>query len=401
MNTAQSSQARPVVMPRTAERNESKTSSKTLVQAKGTVDYALLLVVVILICIGIVMVLSSSYMTTARSAHFSHNPFFFFTQHVVWVLVGTVGLIVAWFVPYTTLRSVAIPFYLITVGFLTGVLFVGFATNGATRWIPFGPIQFQPSELARPAVIFLLAMLIERFKNMATTLHGNLILFGFIMVPALLIIYAGGMSITIIVVVVGAGIIAICSPFFKWYLLTGGLAGTLVAAYLFVDYTFGLSFRGQRFGAWLDPFQYTTGTGWQVIQSLYAIASGGWFGLGVGQSRQATFIPESHNDMIFAVIIEEIGVVGASLVVLLFALLIWRGIVIALRAPNLFCSITALGITLAFGVQAFINMAVVTNLIPNTGVNLPFISYGGTSLVTSMGMVGVLLSISRFSMKKT
>jgi cell division protein FtsW len=166
-------------------------------------------------------------------------------------------------------------------------------------------------------------------------------------------------------------------------------------AFLAYDAIFAGGFRGARVWAWLDPFADPGDSGWQIVQSLYAVASGGWFGQGIGQSRQASFLPEAHNDMIFAIIVEELGFIGGGMILVLFGILIWRGIMVALKAPDTFSSMVAVGIVLSIAFQVVINVGVVTNTIPNTGVQLPFISFGGTSLLVNMAMVGVLLNISR------
>jgi cell division protein FtsW len=190
---------------------------------------------------------------------------------------------------------------------------------------------------------------------------------------------------------VGATILFVASPR-VWYFGAGaGIVGVLGAiAVLAFPYRIG------RIKTWLDPWADPTGTGFQTIQSLYAVASGGLFGLGLGQSRQKTFIPEAYNDIIFAIICEELGLVGAALVIILFAVLIWRGIKIAMNAKDPFRMYVATGITAVFAFQSIINIGVVTNTIPNTGQPLPFVSYGGTSLLFLMGMVGILLNISRY-----
>jgi cell division protein FtsW len=177
----------------------------------------------------------------------------------------------------------------------------------------------------------------------------------------------------------------------------GAGGGGSVVGYLYWLSTRSEHWRGGRFSAWLDPFSDPLRYGFQIIQSLYAIASGGLFGLGIGQSRQKTFLPEAHNDIIFAIICEEIGLAGAAVILLLFGILFWRGIKIALNALDTFSAMTAIGIVLAIASQVIINVAVVTNSIPNTGVTMPFISYGGTSLLVSMSLMGVLLNISRYS----
>ncbi len=207
------------------------------------------------------------------------------------------------------------------------------------------------------------------------------------------------MSAAIITVIIGFGMIFIASKHILRFVLGGAVGAGGLTAYLWyisqnpVDAEGG--FRGERFLAWLDPFKYYEGKGFQIVQSLYAIASGGLFGLGIGQSRQTTFLPEAHNDMVFAIICEELGLVGAAVILLLFGIFIWRGIRVAVNAPDIFGSLTAAGIVLTIATQVIINVGVVTNTIPNTGITMPFVSYGGTSLLVCMTLSGILLNISR------
>jgi len=371
------------------------------VSETGTMDYAMLAIVLILVCIGVVMVFSASYMMTANSARFSHNPFFFFSRGIVWAGIGFVAMLILANFDYRVIRPLSWIFYCVAAALLIAVAIVGVASGGATRWLEIPVIgQFQPSELARPGLIFMLAFLVEKFPKMTGNIPGLAFLLCVVGLLAGLIALPGGLSVAIIVTIIGVGMIAIASPHFKWFVGLGGLGAAAVGLFLWWDSTTGGTFRGRRFSAWLDPFSDPLVSGYQIIQSLFAIASGGWFGLGLGQSRQASFVPEPHNDIIFAIIVEELGFIGAVFIILLFAVFIWRGVIIAMRAPDTFSSMAALGIVFAIGIQAVINIAVVTNSIPNTGVNLPFISYGGTSLIISMAMVGVLLNISKHSVKK-
>jgi len=361
----------------------------------GTMDYTIYLVVVLLVIIGVVMVFSASYVTAAHRVAFQNDEFYFLRRNGLMAIGGFVVMNLVANVNYETIRRFAPLIYLITLGLLVAVVIIGVSTNGAQRWIPFPFInQFQPSEVAKAATIFMLAFMIDKSPTGLYTWKGFFIFSGVVGVITGLVFYSG-FSSALIVGVIGFGMIFIASPHILRFML-GGIAGVVgIVGFLWYDATFGDGFRGGRFLAWQDPWAFADGRGFQIIQSLYAIASGGWFGQGIGQSRQATFVPEAHHDIIFAIIIEELGLIGAGLIMLLFGILIWRGIKVALNSHSTFASMTAIGIVFAFAFQALINMAVVTNSIPNTGVTLPFISYGGTSLIVSMALAGVLLNISR------
>jgi len=312
-------------------------------------------------------------------------------------VVGFVVLHIAANVSYEHIKRLAPLIYLITLGLLVAVVIIGIGSRGAVRWLPFPVInQFQPSEVAKAALIFMMAYLIDMAPTRLKTWGGLFFMSGVVLLITGLVAYSG-FSSAIIVGAIGFGMIFIASPHILRFVAGGAAAVTAVVGYLWWEATFSTGFRGGRFRAWLDPWAYPDTRGFQVIQSLYAIASGGLFGGGIGQSRQATFVPEAHHDIIFAIIVEELGFIGAAMILLLFAIFIWRGIKVALNSHSTFASMTAIGIVFAIAFQALINVAVVTNTIPNTGVTLPFISYGGTSLVVSMGLAGVLLNISRYT----
>jgi cell division protein FtsW len=288
--------------------------------------------------------------------------------------------------------------YMITLALMVAVIGIGITTNGATRWIPLplpGITQFQPSELAKPALIFMLAFVIEKNPDILKTWGGYLtcvLLIGLMSGFA----FYGSMSAAIILAVIGIGMLFFASRHI-WRFVLAGIAGagglTAYLAYM----SLGDHWRGGRFSAWLNPWGDPTGDGYQIIQSLYAIASGGLFGVGIGKSRVKAYLPEQTNDYIFSIICEELGLFGAGIVLLLFGILIWRGILVAINATDTFSALTAAGIVLTISSQLIINVAVATNTLPPTGVTLPFISYGGTSLLVMMAMVGVLLNISRYN----
>jgi len=378
-------------------RGEQKPQKKTVLSniiSVGAMDYTLFLVVVILALIGVVMVFSSSFM---RAVGAGHDPYFFLRRQGSFFVIGLIGMIVMANVHYKYLRSLSFFLYMLSNVLLVLVLIIGITSHGATRWIPMPLIgQFQPSELAKAGVIFFLSFLISNNKNLLNKWPGFILCCFIAAFSSMLVILGRNLSTSIIIMIVGIGIIFIASQHIVRFVVAGcaGVGGVL--GYLVLS-SASDNFRAARFDAWLDPFAYPTTFGFQIIQSLYAIASGGMFGLGLGQSRQKTFLPEAHNDIIFSIISEELGFIGATAVLLLFAILIWRGINIAMNAPDKFSALTAMGIIILVSSQVLINVAVVTNSIPNTGVPLPFISYGGTSLIVAMGLMGVLLNISRCS----
>ena len=360
----------------------------------GAMDYTLLIVVVILSLIGVVMVFSSSYM---RANTDLGDPYFYLKKQGAFFVAGLACMIIMANVNYRYIRNLSSVLYLIANALLVLVLVIGISSHGATRWIPLPIIgQFQPSEVAKAGVIFFLSFIISNNKKLLTKWPTFILTCGVAAISSILVFLGNNMSTAIIVMIIGIGIIFTASPYIMRFVVAvcAGFAGIL--GYLVLS-SASDNFRAARFEAFLHPFDYPKTYGFQVIQSLYAIASGGMFGLGLGQSRQKTFLPEAHNDIIFSIVCEELGFIGAAVVLLLFGILIWRGIKIALNAPDAFSSLTAMGIMILVSSQVVINVAVVTNSIPNTGVPLPFISYGGTSLLVAMSLIGVLLNISRCS----
>jgi len=360
----------------------------------GAMDYTLFIIVVILGLVGVVMVFSSSYMNANT---YLGDPYYYLKKQGSFFGLGLLCMLFMANLNYQYIRRLSFILYVIANALLVLVLIIGISSHGATRWIPLPIIgQFQPSEVAKAAVIFFTAFLISNNKNLLTKWPTFILTCGVAAVSSVLVFLGNNMSTAIIVMIIGIGVIFTASPYIMRFVVAvgcgiGGLLGYLVLS------SSSENFRAARFDAFLHPFDYAKTTGFQVIQSLYAIASGGMFGLGLGQSRQKSFLPEAHNDIIFSIICEELGFIGAAVVLLLFGILIWRGVKIALNAPDMFSSLTAMGIVILISSQVLINVAVVTNSIPNTGVPLPLISYGGTSLIVAMSLLGVLLNISRCS----
>jgi len=370
------------------------------------VDYSIYAVVIALVLFGILMVFSASHAITGRSARYNFDTFFYLKRHGVMAVIGFLCMNIMTNFPYQMLKRFALPSYLVSLGLLLFAVTFGIVSHGAGRWIPlpFG-LQFQPSEVAKIALILTLASIISRNPTILHKWVGFIICGGIVGVMAAFVAL-GNLSTAIITAIIGGGILFIASPHIWRFVIVGGAGvGGIVGYLAFMAYfagdAMGGQFRGGRFLAWQNPFEYMQGYGFQIVQSLYAIASGGLFGLGIGQSRQKTFLPEVHNDVIFAVIAEELGFMGAALLLILFGILVWRGLYIAINAYDTFGALVAIGIILMVASQVAINVAVVTNTIPNTGIPMPFISYGGTSLIVSMGAMGVLLNISRHSKKSS
>ena len=374
---------------------------KSIVRGIGAMDHTILLVVIILAFFGIMMVFSASYVVTGRSARFGHNPFFFLTRHVLFAAIGFIALYFMSNFNYKFLKRFAMPLYLVSIGLL--IITAIFGDEGRWLVIPIVDMQFQPSEIAKVSLILVLARLLSRNRQILDTWKGFFFC-GAVAGVMAVFVALGNLSTAIIIAVIGGGMIFMASPHIWRFVAIGGVAGGGMAGYLAfmairtaAGYQMTGGFRGARVRAWLNPFDYMQSYGFQIVQSLYAVASGGLFGLGIGQSRQKTFLPEVHNDVIFSVIVEELGFIGGGIILLLFGILIWRGLRIAMNATDSFGALVAVGIILMIASQVIINVAVVTNSIPNTGIPMPFISYGGTALLVCMACMGIILNISRHS----
>ncbi len=367
---------------------------KQVVIAVGSIDYTTLLITSILLLIGVVMVFSAGYYNAATRKEFNYDMYYFLKKQGFFAILGFSVMMFMSQINYRYLMRLGFPLYIVSNILLIWVAIGTVASHGAKRWIELPVIgRFQPSELSKVAVILLISFIIHKHKNILKNWGGFLLCCGIVGLTMGLVLL-GNLSTALIVGIIGFGTIFVASPHVLRFVIAGMTAvGGLVSYIAF----FSKGFRGERFDAWLDPFADPRGYGFQIIQSLFAIASGGPFGLGIGQSRQKSFIPEPHNDFIFSIICEELGAVGAAIVLILFAVLIWRGIKIAMEATDVFGTMVATGIILMIASQVIINVAVVTNSIPNTGVPMPFISYGGTALLITMFLMGILLNISRHS----
>ena len=373
-------------------RPKKKTAGKRKYRKPGSYDFTVLFIVLTLVLFGVVMIFSSSYYYTMTSAKYEYDMFHFLKKQSIWAAFGLFVMFVAMNYPYSKLKIWATPLYWISNACLAALPFIGIEAGGQKRWLGVGPLQFQPSELTKFAVILYLSIYVMEHRKELGNLKGFMKACIWLLIPVVLIAVSN-FSSALLVGLMGATILFVASPR-VWYFGAAIAAAVPLGAIAILLPQF--RYRLGRITTWLDPWADPTGSGFQTIQSLYAVASGGLFGLGLGQSRQKTFIPEAYNDIIFAIICEELGLIGAALVILLFAVLIYRGIKIAMSAKDQFGMLVATGITSVIAFQSIINMGVVTNTIPNTGQPLPFVSYGGTSLIFLLGMVGILLNISRY-----
>ena len=352
-------------------------------------DYNLVAVIVLLVCFGLVMLYStSSYMA---EVNYGNDMFYFKKQ----ALISAACLIGALFIskildyhillPFTTALYVA---SLILMGLVRTPL--GHSSHGATRWLYIGPINFQPAELAKIAVIIMMAYMIGKMGRKVKTLKSCMILglpgAGLALAAYIL---TDNLSTAIIILGIAVTLIFVASPRYAQFIWMAVLGVGFLGIFLALE-----SYRLERLAIWRNPEKYEKG--YQTLQGLYAIGSGGLFGRGLGNSVQKLgFLPEAQNDMIFSIVCEELGLVGAGTIIVLFLILIWRFFVIATHAPDLFGALIAAGAMAHMMIQVILNIAVVTNSIPNTGITLPFISYGGTSVVFVLLEMGLVLSISR------
>ena len=375
-------------------------SPEKIVRYKGSMDRTFLILVLILICFGSVMVFSASY--AYSMAKNDGNGYAFISKQIINVLIGLVLMFVVSHVldPHFLERN-AKRAYVITCLLLLLVFIIGTVGGGAKRWLVIAGISIQPSEIAKATLVFVLASHFqknsEKITNPKNTKEG--IIYGLVH-PLLytgivcgLVILQPHLSGTIILFLIGIAVMWAGGTSAKAILIPGAVGGTLLTAVaLLVPYT------KRRIDIWLHPENDLTGDGWQTIQGLRAIGSGGLLGLGPANSRQKhMYVSQPQNDFIFSILCEELGFIGAVAVIILFILLIIRGYQIAIKTPDTFSSLVVTGIISKIGIQAAFNIGVVTNLIPNTGVSLPFFSYGGSSTIVLLVEMGVILSISRFS----
>lgn len=354
-------------------------------------DYSLLFLIIFLLCFGLVMLYStSSYYGFTRfddSAYYVKKQLFASSLGIV-AMFGVSIIPYQWWMKWTTFA------YIAAFGLCFAVIFVGREAKGQSRWLQIGPLSFQPSELAKIALILFVATIIYKTpKGLGN--WKNLLKIGVMSVPVILPVLYNNLSTAIILAGIVVCMLFVVSPKSRYFILLGVVGIILVAVVVMFAVSGGEGgYRLERVQIWLNPEAHEKG--YQTLQGLYAIGSGGLFGKGLGESMQKLgFIPEAQNDMIFSVICEELGLFGAVCVIILFILVIWRLMIIANNAQDLFGSMLVVGVMSHLSIQVVLNIAVVTNTIPNTGISLPFISYGGTSILFLLAEMGLALSVAR------
>ena len=363
-------------------------------------DYSTLIIVFVLLAFGLVMIYSTSSYSAAATYG---DSAFYFKKQLMATLLGLAAMMIMSFVPYQKIYRFAVPVYVITI--LTVFLVktgLGLDVKGATRWVKIGPLSFQPAEAVKLGTIIILAAFASFSGKYMAKMRQNIFFLIIALIPALLLfVITNNLSSAIIVVGIAYIMLIVSNPRPRWiYIVSviGIVAVTALLVYVFnnLDPTSDSNFRFKRLFAWRDPEHFASETGYQTIQAMYAIGSGGFFGKGLGNSIQKLgFLPESHNDMIFAIICEELGLFGALCVIALFVMLIVQLRYIANHARDRYGALVVTGVMTHIAVQMIINIGVVTNVIPNTGVPLPFISYGGSSTLFLLAEIAIVLNVSK------
>jgi len=372
--------------------SERKLHAKENRRSRGeSVDFLFLLLVLLLLTVGLTMLYSASYAQSEYDTHYEISTKYLQKQAVC----AAIGLAAMYFfsrIPADVWYRAAWPLYIISIVLLLSVLVIGQEVNGAKRWINIAGIQFQPSEIAKFTMIVLFARLTMSFGPDAKKFRYGVLGFGLALLGILIpLALEKHLSAFMLMGMVAVVMMFVAGTEKKWLLAGAGAAALFALIYI----TF-MGYAGDRVTAWLHPEQDPGDTGYQILQSLYAIGSGGLFGLGYGKSKQKyLYLPFQYNDYIFAVVCEELGLLGALLIIVLFAVTVIRGYWIALRASDRFSTVLAAGLVTLIAVQTVLNLGVVTNLLPSTGIALPFFSYGGTALAVNLGEMGIVLSISR------
>ncbi len=360
-------------------------------------DYTFLLVLIFLVGFGLVMVYSASYYEAMQEFG---NPNYYVKKQAIAIAIGFVGVFAAYKIPYPFYRKLGYLPYIACIIVILMIFPFGFEANGARRWIKLGPLSFQAAEPVKLGMIIFLANFVYAFRKKVNTRKVIFTMIG-LTVPIFLMVYkiTDNLSSAIIIFAICIAMIFVATKDYKWFVGLGVAGVSAVAGliwYIVQNVDSGGGFRSERILAWLDLEKYASGKGYQTLQALYAIGSGGIWGKGLCQSIQKLdFLPEAQNDMIFSIICEELGLFGGILVILMFMILIWRMVIIATHASDLQGAMIVVGVIAHIAVQVILNIAVVTNTIPNTGISLPFISYGGTSICFLMFEMGVVMNVAR------
>lgn len=364
----------------------------------GRIDAIFLLAVLLVTAYGTLMVFSAG---VAYAEARYNDSMYFIKKQSIWLLIGFSIMIITSRIDPHLYKKYTPHLYCVTLFLLILVLAVGFVGNGAQRWISIGPVTIQPSEIAKLSIIMMLSLYFDRNEALALDrrhrknifIYGTVIPCMIMLVPVILVMLQKHLSCIIILGTISLVLITVAGVDIRYIsaFCSVGVVGVSCLA-LFTDYT------KERITVWQNPEQYKLTGGWQTLQGLMAIGSGGLFGVGYGNSiLKHCYVSEPANDMIFAILCEELGLLGGALAIVMFGMLIYRGCYIGLRAPDCYTRLLCLGICIKMAVQVLLNIAVVTNTIPNTGISLPFFSYGGSSLIMLFIEMGIVLSISRFS----
>ena len=366
--------------------------------SRGLMDINFFIIVITLLVIGIIMMFSASYAKALSESNGASGM----TYAIKQIEMGAIGIAAMFFFSFFDYRhfanpKLAISFFVLCVILLIAVLAVGITEGGAKRWIYIGT-NFQPSELMKLAVIILFSYLIVQNYDKMERFSIGIVPFAVLLaiVDGLLMLEPH-LSCTLLISTVGAVLMFVGGVRWKHIGILAAIGGGALALLVFyIMQSEGITYFATRFQSWLDPFADEKGGTWQTTQSLIAIGSGGVFGLGLGGSRQKfMYLPESQNDFVFSIVCEELGFIGAVTVIILFVMLVVRGLYIASKARDKFGMLITIGITIQIGLQAMLNIAVVSNLVPNTGISLPFFSYGGTALIMQLAEMGIVLNVSK------
>lgn len=359
----------------------------------GSIDIPFLGLTIALLTIGLIMLFSASY---PNAYYYKDSSYYYFIRQILFAVAGLVAMLLMSKINYKILKAIYKPVFVVTIALLVIVLFHHTNVQNFKRWIPLGPVTIQPSDLAKFTIILTLAVYISKYyKKMKTMKYGILIPIGIIAIFCGLIYLEHHLSCTILMFFIGACLMFAGGS--DWKLFAFGLAVIVLLGFLVVSFpTLIENYAGKRIVAWLDKDYDPLNGRWQTNNSLYAIGSGGFFGVGLGNSKQKyLYVSEPQNDFIFSIVCEELGFLGAAIIIALFAALVIRGLIIASRCKDKFGSLLIIGVVAQIGLQVVLNILVVTDTLPNTGFAFPFFSYGGTAIFMLLFEIGVVLSVSR------
>ncbi len=364
---------------------------KDKVKKVGSMDITFFVLVMVLLTFGLIMLFSASY--AYAYYRYKGDSFHFIKRQALFAVVGVIGMLIISRIDYHILKKFVFWIFGGAYALLIVVLFMP-AINNAHRWISLKVVTFQPSEIMKFAIILLFAHLISiNYKRMGTFAYGVLPFLFFLGIVAVVMLLEPHLSGTVLIMAIGLIMMFVGGTKYRYFALALAMVVLGIIAIVMIK---GIDYVQVRLAGWLDPFHDTQDDTYQTVQSLLAIGSGGLWGLGLGQSRQKfLYLPEPANDFIFSVVCEELGFIGATIIILLFIMFVYRGFVIASKAPDKFGTMLVVGLTVQIGIQAMLNIAVVSNTIPNTGISLPFFSYGGTALLFQLFQMGIVLNVSR------